>query len=1533
MSFVSPRRRRRSEDFGQDQDSSNVSFSSLSSPAPYSKVGSVLPMPIPSLPLSASSSSSSSRLHPLSLARMPERRVDPKALERESKDLKQLAEAATLLGSKLDYDEKRERVLEAQPSHKPGHYSLMEHGRGRFALQHTTPLPQALLDQYSALECKSFVGLLPEISRAYVTLDNKLFLWNYAHSADFYAYSELNQVIVSVGLVRPKPGIFPPEIKYLLVLATPVEVVLLGVRFEQDHVHGALTLYSTQFQCPVDGVHMLKIVGTPNGRIIMCGKDGCVYELVYQAEDGWFSRKCRKLNHSSSVLSGLSSLVPTLLFGSRADPILDVCLDTTRSPMLLFTLSARHAIHVYSLGASGTELVWLAKNDSIRRDALAVLGRPSGSSGPALPDWNDKTFEIVGIASVSAHEAEQVHVVAITEHGHRIFLAYDKRSALSSPALRVRFVRLCPPFVSDADLPSASSASASLPSSASASSASASSSSYLPWSSPFTSPYAPAPAAVSPAYLNPRTRPEEPGFKPGSSPQYIRSAFYKEGVCLLADVRGPSSAGDTLVMMAPENALECTTWHETVESKALQVRVSAIAEIPYEFYLSQVASCLYVRGAVKPIIGLSELATQHALSPRQFLVFTASGLHTFTKSRPVDQLREILARKKKSNDDSEVQHFFLEYGVVEACAMCLIVACSTPSHPVLPSTSASVSASAASPIKYGVESKYHTPTSSRRRPGVVASPASQSDLAKLADAELESVARQAFFQHGAHLADLSASAYEAKATPVNLLSTATMTRSSFSGRLEGLTLYLSRLLRGVWDWSFLVPTGDKTYALRFSKAQLLAQLAPLERLHEFVRQHQRAFAAELVPPLHPEAKMAEMHAFDSLRTLLALSIEALYFLVVLSDQGQLSKVLAMLTEAERSLATKMQFFSLVTSVEGEMLARALISAVMSLRPEDNEWLEVLRQRCSSFFGLADVLHFKASECLHKAKGKWHDVQQRQAYLKQAIKYYKKTALSTSFPIQEVCQNLRSVGEFGGVVELCLYRAALLQRGEIPPPRELASSSPFYSETPLLTAPTQLLPYNPTATSASSSSVSSSSASASALSLQQHTQQQQQQQQQSWFERQRSLCYDAVLETLDVVLFGQYRNPREEEAASNMPLSSEERAMMVEPVIERCLESPDQAFHDQLYSWFISRELKENLFAIRSPFLIRFLTRDEQHVDLLREYYLRNQMFEPAAILLADLSYKKSAAYSARDRLDFLHKALTCAEVVLAEHASSTYRGALDGDAVARLRDRTKICKIQVQIHDQLKAMLKELDLLNDKYAGAPEALQAVLANRPPRSELTNALHEINFQLFDLDKLYAIASAYNLWESCLEIVAFSDHRDQADAVAELWSNVIRTEIRSAAESKADWTLGVGERLRRLADRYRDVPFMFPLERVVRELELHNFRLRPAPQNQDGFVVRVLTETANISPVQLLDAYDRIIESAMSSQSVGEKMLMMSSVYALLEMLHSQHRFSRGRSRLPYANAYNLTSKCLTELQSINTPEAGALYNKFKQLQAV
>lgn len=78
-----------------------------------------------------------------------------------------------------------------------------------------------------------------------------------------------------------------------------------------DSMSGGIQLLPDPlYSIPTDNTYHLAITSTDLGRIFLAGKDGCLYEVAYQAEAGWFSQRCRKINHSKS---SLSFLVPSLL--------------------------------------------------------------------------------------------------------------------------------------------------------------------------------------------------------------------------------------------------------------------------------------------------------------------------------------------------------------------------------------------------------------------------------------------------------------------------------------------------------------------------------------------------------------------------------------------------------------------------------------------------------------------------------------------------------------------------------------------------------------------------------------------------------------------------------------------------------------------------------------------------------------------------------------------------------------------------------------------------------------------------------------------------------------------------------------------------------------------------------------------------------------------------------------------------------------------------------------------------------------------
>jgi hypothetical protein len=95
------------------------------------------------------------------------------------------------------------------------------------------PMPRALLEAMQAAHASaapptSFVGLLPEIEHAWLSLGPKLYLWNYTRTDDFVVFEGLEQSIVTVGLAWPRASVFREHVRHLLVVTTPVEIVLLA---------------------------------------------------------------------------------------------------------------------------------------------------------------------------------------------------------------------------------------------------------------------------------------------------------------------------------------------------------------------------------------------------------------------------------------------------------------------------------------------------------------------------------------------------------------------------------------------------------------------------------------------------------------------------------------------------------------------------------------------------------------------------------------------------------------------------------------------------------------------------------------------------------------------------------------------------------------------------------------------------------------------------------------------------------------------------------------------------------------------------------------------------------------------------------------------------------------------------------------------------------------------------------------------------------------------------------------------------------
>ncbi|XP_051971626.1 nuclear pore complex protein Nup155-like isoform X1 [Xyrauchen texanus] len=317
------------------------------------------------------------------------------------------------------------------------------------------PLPPELVEQFGHMQCNCMMGVFPEISRAWLTIDNDIFMWNYEDGSDVAYFDGLSETILSVGLVKPKPGIFQAHIHFLLVLATPVDVVILGLSFPKaqtglnDSLSGVMQLLPDPlYTIPTDNTYLLAVTSTDQGRIFMAGKDGCLYEVAYQAEAGWFSQRCRKINHSKS---SLSFLIPSLLQFSFSvdDPVVQIAIDNTRN--ILYTHSEKGVLQVYDLGVDG---------QGMSRVAAMSQNSIVSAAGNIARTIDRSVFKpIVQIAVIDRCESLDCQLLAVTHAGVRLYFSTSpfappnaRHTAARPSILALVHVRLPPGFSASSTL-------------------------------------------------------------------------------------------------------------------------------------------------------------------------------------------------------------------------------------------------------------------------------------------------------------------------------------------------------------------------------------------------------------------------------------------------------------------------------------------------------------------------------------------------------------------------------------------------------------------------------------------------------------------------------------------------------------------------------------------------------------------------------------------------------------------------------------------------------------------------------------------------------------------------------------------------------------------------------------------------------------------------------------------------------------------------------------------------------------------------
>ncbi|KAJ3145532.1 hypothetical protein HDU89_007029 [Geranomyces variabilis] len=1000
-------------------------------------------------------------------------------------------------------------------------------------------LPNYVYEQYNSVQCKAFMGLFPEINRVWITMDSRLYLWNYddPSGTSTTCFADQEQVVSTVGLVKPVPGVFLEQIDYILVMATRLEVIILGIAFEQKgNPASQLTIFKTDLSIPSDNEHFLQIGGTDEGRIFLRTLSGKLMELVYQANEGWFTRKIRFINHSATALS---MVAPTFLRDiGISEPIYLMAVDKARK--LIYTVSQRNDIQVIYLNRGGKGFQRIKPvTDAVNR---------------ALPGRHDDNVGIQAIYPVSEAESRKVQMVAITSGGDRLFFT-----------IYTAFVGVNAYGASDA-------------------------------------PTEPNTLEIVHALT--------PVQRIVGATLAVHESLYSNGLLLTATaisqdtdrIYGAAPYSGQIIQQPTKFWIDNYAYHDE-EGKVWQ-----ISEMPTISYRPQ--PMLAKRD--DPGMMLNELATQLDTPARSFRLLTNQGLWRIKKLRPIDLLCELIAASPDQRSGG-FEEFFSTYGPAEACAMCVAVACKHP-------------ASESSLKEYGGH-KY---------------------------AQLASAASRLFDDYGGvpMICQESPSVFDTNGGLGYVLPSPEI---KFSGRHDGLALYLSRLLRPVWKSRIVVK--DRRMISNFSPASLNDLLLALQNLGQFLSKRP-AFTALPTPETRPseldsEAWRSEQESTHNLEQLLQITTETIAFFVMVLDQNVGYLIDGMPEEQQEDLAT-ITFEEAAISPKGLEITRALMAAYIDgqIKEERNVDTvgEELQQICPTICRQNDVILYKGIECVQSARNQPSPDLQA-VKLKEALTLFYRVLPEIPFnKLAEITEALRELDSLESVIDLTLRWAAAQDLEDRVPSTYLnIMADPRLS----MRGPEPPRPQNDYREPAIV---------------------------------RRRRAYDIVFATLESFL-------NISTLTTHAP-THEHMATRRLQLIRRSLLTDDEYFHRAFYTWLIEQNRADELLHLKTRYIESYLkhgANDPEGAQLLARYYVYNERYADGARVYRSLAEHPALPFETR--LGHLNFAVVQARTsIVAEQEESRAE-------MEEILEEADVAQVQMELLDALKGdKWKELGLSEEMWA-------------------------------------------------------------------------------------------------------------------------------------------------------------------------------------------------------------------------------------------
>lgn len=392
----------------------------------------------------------------------------------------------------------------------------------------------------------------------------------------------------------------------------------------------------------------------------------------------------------------------------------------------------------------------------------------------------------------------------------------------------------------------------------------------------------------------------------------------------------------------------------------------------------------------------NELAVQYDRTVSEIALMTNTGVHIMRRRRLVDIFASFLRTGGGDHGlEGEIKKFIRMYGLGETASTALAVACGQ-----------------------GID------VSSDFR------------VAKVTDPEVLEYARKAFIDYGGRPQFNENSVTDQTSPALDMVRP--------SPRHEGLSLYVSRLVRAIWKALVVREVMTPSKAFDVSPAVSLGKLRDIQqdiaKLKEFLDSN-KSFIEGLSGPealgrtsskQEEVALQAEHRALHSIVVLIEHMIEGISFVLVLFDE-RIAEIILSLDNETRQQVRGLTYEHLFTSSEGRDLAKELVKAIVNRNIASGSNVEAvaeaLRRRCGSFCSAEDVKIFKAQELLKRASEAGSETEYGRNLLNEGLNLFKRVAGSLSMEqLQWVVQQFVAMQFYAGAIQLSLNVAQEADRG-------------------------------------------------------------------------------------------------------------------------------------------------------------------------------------------------------------------------------------------------------------------------------------------------------------------------------------------------------------------------------------------------------------------------------------------------------------------------------------------------------------------------